>query len=175
MIAAVAPVMEYIAPAPAVFVAPAPFLHVLPTPDVEGIDFRISGVSFSRVHSGTMQGDHRSDGLSGDVGELSFRCGVHFSRVCGDIRCTSAGSVNGIRRCSCLYLVPAPVVEHTAPSPAVGYAVPLLQSVLRQLPYWSSLSLSAVSVPVGARWVASRGLMCFGLVSVGFCHAAREV
>ena len=32
------------------------------------------------------------------------------------------------------------------PSPAVGYAVPLLQSVLRQLPYWSSLSSSAVSV-----------------------------
>ena len=67
-----------------------------------------------------------------ELRRISSRCGVHFSRACGDIRCISAGSVSGIRRtCSCLDSVPAPVVEHTAPSPTVGYAVPLLQSVLR--------------------------------------------
>ena len=54
---------------------------------------RISGVSFSRVHSGTMQVtivatvfQETLESCASTLRRTSSRCGVHFSRVCGDIR-----------------------------------------------------------------------------------------
>ena len=127
-------------------------------------------------------GDHRSDDLSGDVGELSVNATPHQLPLWSTLlSCLRRHSLYQRWQCqwnsSLLLLGPSTCASGGAfaPSPAVGYAFRSCSLCCASSPYSSSLSSSACAFQLAPVEVASRGLMCFGQVSVGFCHAAREV
>ena len=85
-----------------------------------------------------------------ELRRTSFRCGLHPSRVCGELRCTSAD--NACRSAVAVapapmfeYIAPAPINEHIAQAPAVSCVAPASEVYATQAPLFEHITPAPVT------------------------------